>query len=298
MANEVAKNQVSPVQRLRQMLSAESVQEQFRNSLKENSGAFVASVIDLYASDSYLQQCNPNEVVMEALKAATLKLPVNKQLGFAYIVPYRDKKGVQHPQFQIGYKGYIQLAMRAGQYRYLNAGVVYEGMSLKRNWLTGEVSFEGEPTSEKAIGYFAYLELLNGFSKTLYMTLAEVQKHAQRYSKSISRDTSVWRTNFDEMATKTVTRLLLSKYGIMSTEMVTALTTEPDPTEDAVAAEIAEQANSETIDVDFSVTDPGDGVGPGQAALAEADKLEEPEQGAKQSPKKAEQQKLNVEPGF
>jgi phage RecT family recombinase len=87
---QVAKRQPSPVDRLKMQLSTDSVQEQFRNTLKENAGAFTASVIDLYGSDKYLQQCNPNQVIMECLKAATLKLPINKQLGFAYIVPNQN----------------------------------------------------------------------------------------------------------------------------------------------------------------------------------------------------------------
>ncbi|MGF7429606.1 recombinase RecT [Thermoanaerobacterium thermosaccharolyticum] len=242
--------QVRPIHRLKMVLSAQSVREQFQNALKENAGAFIASIIDLYNSDSYLQQCDPNLVVMEALKAATLKLPINKQLGFAYIVPYRNNKGQMIPQFQLGYKGYIQLAMRTGQYKNLNAGVVYEGIKVHRDILTGEVVFTGEPTSDKPQGYFAYMELINGFKKTVYMTHAEVVAHAKRYSKSFNSANSAWQTNFEEMALKTVLRRLLSKYGILSTEMVTALTSDRDEDiENEVAAEIEENANKEVIDI-------------------------------------------------
>src|SRR5690606_14139389 len=115
-----------PIDRLKAILSAESVQEQFRNALQENAGAFVASVIDLYNTDANLRLCDPSKVVMEALKAASLKLPINRQLGFAWIVPYKDKSGEYIPTFQLGYKGYIQLALRTGAYRYINADVVYE----------------------------------------------------------------------------------------------------------------------------------------------------------------------------
>lgn len=251
----MAKNQVtiSPVQKLKAVLSAESVQQQFKNALQENAGAFVASIIDLYSSDTYLQKCDPNKVVMEALKAATLKLPINKQLGFAYIVPYGRGTGQNReyiPQFQIGYKGYIQLAMRTGQYRYLNAGVVYEGVKVKYELLTGQLSFDGEPKSNKPQGYFAYMELLNGFSKAVYMTVDEVSAHAKRYSPSFKNEASAWQTNFDEMAQKTVIRKLLSHYGFLSTEMVTALTNDGDFNEEsAVAEEIANEANSEIIDI-------------------------------------------------
>lgn len=231
--------------RLKRVLDADSIQQQFQNALRENAGAFIASIIDLYGSDNYLQQCNPDAVVMECLKAATLKLPINKQLGFAYIVPYGNV-----PQFQIGYKGYIQLAMRSGQYKYLHAGVIYEGMEIKRDWLRGSIEIFGEPTSDKVQGYFAHMELLNGFSKTLYMTRDEVLAHAKRYSKSYHHKNSAWQTNFDEMATKTVLRLLLSKYGIMSTDMVTALTSDHEDVEDSVRTEIANEANQEVLDIE------------------------------------------------
>lgn len=247
MSTQVA---ISPVNKLKQILNAESVQEQIKNAMQENSGAFVASLIDLYASDTYLQKCNPSLVVMEALKAATLKLPINKQLGFAYIVPYK-RGGAPIPQFQIGYKGYIQLAMRTGQYRFLNAGAVYEGCKVERNILTGEIKIAGEPTSEKPIGYFAYLELLNGFSKTVYMTHDEVHAHAQKYSKSYNEPKGTWKTNPETMSIKTVLRLLLSKYAILSTEMITALTSDHgDDVERAVDAEIEANANGEVIDVE------------------------------------------------
>lgn len=243
--------QVRPIQKLKMALSAESVREQFRNALQENAGAFIASIIDLYASDTYLQQCDPNLVIMECLKAATLKLPINKQLGFAYVVPYKNSKGQMIPQFQLGYKGYIQLAMRTGQYKNLNAGIIYEGVKVHRDILTGEVIFTGEPTSDKPQGYFAYMELINGFRKTIYMTHAEIVAHAKRYSKSYGNKNSAWATNFNEMALKTVIRRLLSKYGLLTTEMVTALTVDRDEdVESEVEAEIEQNANKEIIDIE------------------------------------------------
>jgi recombination protein RecT len=244
----------SPMQRLKVALSVESVQEQFKNALQENTGPFIASIIDLYGSDTYLQACEPAQVIMECLKAATLKLPINKQIGFAYIVPYKSN-GVSVPQFQLGYKGYIQLAMRTGQYKFLNAGVIYEGIKVKRNILTGEVEFAGEPTSDKAQGYFAYMELLNGYSKNVYMTHDEVLKHAKRYSKSFDNKNSAWKTNFEEMAIKTATRKLLSHYGFLSTEMVTALGNDQDDVDLQMVDEIAANANKETIDIAATVTE-------------------------------------------
>ena len=210
-----------PIDKLKHILAAQSVQEQFQSVLKENAGAFVASIIDLYNTDKTLQMCDPKNVVMEALKAASLKLPINKQLGFAWIVPYRDGRTGQYiPTFQLGYKGYIQLCMRTGAYRYINADVVYEGELVKHDKLTGEIEIDPEKrTGDKKVGYFAFIETLNGFRKTLYMTVEEITKHAQQYSKSFGNKNSVWATDFDAMALKTCLRLLLSKYGIMSVEM-------------------------------------------------------------------------------
>ena len=210
---------VKPIDRLKNILNADSVQEQFQNVLKENSGAFVASIIDLYNTDRILQMCDPKKVVMEALKAASLKLPINKQLGFAWIVPYK-KNNKPIPTFQLGYKGYIQLCMRTGAYKYINADVVYEGELVKHDKLTGEIEIDPEKrTGDKKVGYFAFIETLNGFRKTLYMSVDEVTKHAQQYSKSYGSKNSVWATDFDAMALKTCLRLLLSKYGVMSVEM-------------------------------------------------------------------------------
>lgn len=260
MAEQTKAIRVKPMDKLKAVLNVDSVKQQFQNALKENSGAFLASIIDLYGSDTYLQECDPNLVVMEALKAATLKLPINKQLGFAYIVPYKQnkQKGVAIPQFQLGYRGYIQLAMRTGQYRFLNAGVICEGVKVDKNILTGEVAFSGEATSDKAQGYFAYMELLNGFSKTVYMTKAEVEAHAKRYSKSYNYSNSAWQTNFDEMAQKTMIRNLLSKNGILSTEMVAAFSADADDIDGRAATEIITEANQEELDlttVECEVTD-------------------------------------------
>ena len=219
--NGEQKQLARPIDKLKHILAAESVQEQFKSVLAENSGAFVASIIDLYNTDRTLQMCDPKNVVMEALKAASLKLPINKQLGFAWIVPYRDgRTGRYIPTFQLGYKGYVQLCMRTGAYRYINADVVYEGELVKHDKLTGEIEIDPEKrTGDKKVGYFAFIETLNGFRKTLYMTVEEVTKHAQQYSKSYSSKNSVWATDFDAMALKTCLRLLLSKYGVMSVEM-------------------------------------------------------------------------------
>ena len=244
-----------PIDKLKNILAAQSVQEQFKAVLAENAGAFVASIIDLYNTDRTLQLCDPKNVVMEALKAASLKLPINKQLGFAWIVPYRDGRTGQYiPTFQLGYKGYIQLCMRTGAYKYINADVVYEGELVKHDKLTGEIEIDPEKrTGDKKVGYFAFIETLNGFRKTLYMTVEEVTKHAQQYSKNYSSKNSVWATDFDAMALKTCLRLLLSRHGIMSVEMQQAYIQDVSP-DTIEAADYALEDDAiievETVDVE------------------------------------------------
>jgi len=245
MSNAIQTKQATPVDRLKSIMDAPSVAKQFENALKENSNLFVASLIDLYASDNYLQQCNPAQVVAEALKAATLKLPINKSLGFAYIVPYKSK-GQQVPQFQLGYKGMIQLAMRSGQYRFLNDGIVYEGQFKGHNILTGELDLSGEKTSDTAVGYFAYIETVNGFKKSLYCSKEDMQKHGKKYSKSFGFAGSPWQTEFDSMARKTMLRQLLGKYGVMSVDMAEGMAeVENEEHED----DYRHNGNSELIDI-------------------------------------------------
>jgi recombination protein RecT len=258
--NTPAKTQtkaVSKIDTLKNILAADSVQAQFKNAMKENSSAFVASIIDLYNGDNYLQQCDPKAVVMEALKAATLKLPINKSLGFAWIIPYNNSiktdKGWQkvlQPQFQMGYKGYIQMAMRTGQYKFINTDIVYEGELNRVNKLTGEIDFSGERTSDKVVGYFAYIELLNGFSKTIYSTKDKIEAHAKEYSQSYGHKSSPWTKDFDGMAMKTVLKNILSKYGYLSVEMMTAFDNDQQPDFNGQEIENKPGANSHEISIE------------------------------------------------
>lgn len=226
--------------KLKGILNNETMQQNFRNILAENAGAFMASIIELYQSDLALQKCDPNRVVLEALKAATLKLPINKQLGFAYIIPYNNV-----PTFQLGFRGLIQLAQRSGQYRYINADVVCEGESVNYNRITGMLEISGTAKSETPVGYFAYFQLLNGFEKCVYWTREKVEAHAKRYSKAWSKADSPWHTNFDAMALKTVLKTIISKYGVMSVEFANAIAN--DSVDDRIEAEVAQNANGQPI---------------------------------------------------
>lgn len=254
MTNIQKQGQVSPVNQMKNLLANQGMQNLFADALNENKDRFLASIIDLYNGDSYLQGCNPKEVAMEALKAATLNLPINKSLGYAYIVPFKNKDKLT-PRFQIGYKGYIQMAQRSGQYKALNAGIMYEGMEVKRDFLRGTFEIIGEPKSDKVIGYFAYFQLLNGYEKAIFMTKDEVTEHAERYSQSYGSDYSPWKKQFDEMAQKTVIKRLLSKYGVLTTEFQDAVKEEEDrevlrATENNAMFEMtAPEEEEETIEV-------------------------------------------------
>lgn len=284
MTNVVSQQQTNvakqerPIDLFKSVINAPSVQTQFNNALGEHKDAFVASLIDLFTGDKSLQTCKPQMVIAEALRAATLRLPLNKALGFAYIVVYNNSvknpdgtwTKVPTPTFIPGYKGYIQLAMRTGQYRTINADYVYEGELRKVNKLSGEIAFDGEKKSDKIVGYFCYFELLNGFSKTLYVSVEDMAAYAKRYSPSIGKNTTIeqliskandgivskkvgWEGNFNDMALKTTIRRLLSKYGYLSVEMQNALSKDVEEQEMASRNDIIEeQANKQTISIDES----------------------------------------------
>ena len=248
MANNAISKRKQNMDHLKAALNVDSVKNQFENVLKENAGAFVASIIDLVGSDSTdggLQDCDPTAVVMQCLKAASLKLPINKQLGFAYIYSFKVK-GVPTPVLVPGYKGYIQLALRTGKYKHINADYIYEGMEVTSDYLTGAVAISGEKTSDKAIGYFCHLELLTGFTKTLYMTRKQAEAWGKKYAPAYNNKQSLWQTDFDKAGLKTTVRNLLSRWGIMSVEMEQVFKRD---VEGEVAAEIGDNANGKVIDI-------------------------------------------------
>lgn len=212
---------------LKALLSSTTVQEKFREVLKEKSQGFTASVLSLVNNDSYLAQSEPMSILTSAMTAATLDLPLDKNLGYAYIVPFKDKNDgyKQKGQFILGYKGYIQLAQRSGKYSALNVIEVYEGELKSWNRLTEKLEFDPEgKESDVVIGYVGYFRLLNGFEKTTYWTKQEVEAHRIRNNKSKNKTqlSGVWRSDYDAMAKKTVLRNILSKWGILSIEMQTA----------------------------------------------------------------------------
>lgn len=199
-------------------LNNETVKKKFFEVLGKKANGFISSLVGLTNSTPALKEADPKTMLTAAMTAATLDLPINPNLGFAYIVPYRNR-GVQQAQFQMGFKGYIQLAMRTGQYKTMNVSEVYEGEIERIDTFTGDI-VRGERQSDKVVGYVAYFRLVNGFEKYLYMTKEEVEAHGKKYSQAYrSGKDCLWRSNFDAMAKKTVLKLLISQYGIMSIEM-------------------------------------------------------------------------------
>jgi len=220
-----SETRMAPAEKLKAVLAAGSVQEQFRNALGEAAPLFAASVLDAFSSGGKIQNCEPKDIVREALKAAVLRLPLSRGLSLAYIVPRKDH-GMWAPQMQVGWRGWVQLAQRSGQYKSINAGPVFAGEKIVSERLSGHLALEGEPSSAEVVGFFAHFALLNGFEKALYWPLAKVRAHRDRYAQGHKEKWSAWQTHFDEMAIKSVLSNLLRNFGPLSVEMQQATRSE------------------------------------------------------------------------
>lgn len=211
---------------LKQMVQSETVQERLHQCLGKRANQFATSLLALVGNDRLLADAEPQSILQSAMTAATLDLPIQKDLGFAWIIGYKDNSaGSTVAQFQMGYKGFIQLALRSGQYAGMNDVVVTDGAY-------GGTDALGEPIihwdridpANDAIGYAFAFRLVNGFSKCVYWSKEKVQAHAKRFSQSYrSGRGGPWVTDFDQMAMKTVIKSALSKWGILSVEMQTAI---------------------------------------------------------------------------
>lgn len=218
-------NSKKEVATVKGMLGDIKIKKRFEELLGKKAQGFMSSIINVVNSNTDLKECDANTVIGSAAIAASLDLPIDPNLGFAYIIPYNIKSNgvyVKKAQFQLGYKGFVQLAMRTGQYKTISATPVYEGEIIKYNRITSEIEW-GEPASEVVVGYIAYFKLLNGFEKYLYMSKEEVKNHAKKHSKTFESPFGIWSKDFDSMATKTVLKRLLSKFGMLSIEMNSAL---------------------------------------------------------------------------
>lgn len=208
---------------LQQLVKSDAIMKSAERTLGEKGRQFLTSVLALANSDKKIAECNPMTTYNACLTAATLDLPINQNLGFAYIVPYSNK-GKMEAQFQMGWRGFVQLAMKTGQFQSLGTRAVYENEFAGVDSFTGEPKFNFQVEKEgKVIGYMAYFILLNGFRKAEFMTNEELEQHAQKYSQTFKRGFGVWKENFEAMAKKTVLKLLLSRYAPLSVEMQTAI---------------------------------------------------------------------------
>lgn len=212
------------------------VQKYLSEVLGERKGSFVNNLTALVANNVSLQECEPLTIMYAAMKATALDLPLENSLGYAFCIPYKDNKNnTTVAQFQLGYKGFKQLALRSGQFAVIpTATDVKEGELVSRNRLTGELVFKFEEDDEKrkslkTIGYASYFRLLNGAESTFYMSVEEMQAHALRYSqtykspKDYVKKSSRWTTDFEAMALKTVCKLNLSRNAPLSIEMQDAI---------------------------------------------------------------------------
>ena len=233
MANE-KKN--GGLQLFNRTITDPSTQKYLQDVLGERKGSFVNNLTALVANNASLQECQPLTVMFAALKATALNLPLENSLGFAYCIPYKDNKsGTTVAQFQLGYKGLTQLALRSGLFAIIpNATDVKEGELKSRNRLTGECKFEfiendEERAKAKTIGFASYFRLMNGAESTFYMSVEEMEKHALRYSQTYRskneyvKKSSKWTTDFVDMAKKTVIKLNLSRNAPLSVEMQDAI---------------------------------------------------------------------------
>nr|DAE22771.1 MAG TPA: RecT protein [Siphoviridae sp. ct2hZ16] len=225
-----------------------SMQKLIANALHDPArcARFTASIVSAVSVNQALQNCDRNTVISGALLGESLNLSPSPQLGQYYLVPFNNKKkGIQDAQFVLGYKGYVQLALRSGQYKSINVDIVKQGEYKGRDPMTGDPRFqfiEDDDEWERlpVIGYMASFEYLNGFRKVLYWSKEKMMNHADRYSAAFSRKayenliagnipqgemwkySSFWYKDFDSMAKKTMLRQLISKWGIMSVDMQVA----------------------------------------------------------------------------
>lgn len=248
-----------------------SMQKLIANALHDPArcARFTASIVSAVSVNQELQNCDRNTVISGALLGESLNLSPSPQLGQYYLVPFNNKKkGIKDAQFVLGYKGYVQLALRSGQYKSINVEIVKQGEYKGRDPMTGDPRFqflEDDDEWERlpVIGYMASFEYLNGFRKVLYWSKEKMMNHADRYSAAFSRKayenliagnipqgdmwkySSFWYKDFDSMAKKTMLRQLISKWGIMSTDMQSAYESDSRVIEETESGQLVPQVEEE-----------------------------------------------------
>lgn len=226
MANQIQKY---TSEGLMTYISEKPVQGKFEQIMgKAKAQQFFMNVMSAVTQNPKLAECSFDSLLNACAISASMNLPINSALGKSHIIPYWNKaKGCHDASWQISWKGLVELAIRTGQYTHINTTVVYEGQIKSQNPFTGDYEFQVQKTSNVVIGYVAYIKLRDGFEKFMYIDIETMHAHAKRYSKSFSgqyAQSSLWATDFDMMAQKTVLKLLLGKYGLLSAEIETAIT--------------------------------------------------------------------------
>ena len=254
-ANKVVNTQTG-LNELKKFFNSAGVQKKFEEILGKKSTGFVSSLMQIVASSDKLQRADPVSLYQSAAMAATMDLPLNINLGFAYIIPYDlkqsdgSKKVVA--QFQMGYKGFKQLALRTSQFKTIHATDVREGEIKKHDRLTGEIEFEWvENESERLklpiVAYVSYFKLLNGYEQTFLMYMDKVKEHAKKYSKTYNLSNGLWSTSFDDMALKTVTKLNLSKNAPLSIDLQNAIISDQALIKDATTLDVEYVDHDEAV---------------------------------------------------
>jgi recombination protein RecT len=223
---------------IKSLFSRDDVKQKFQEMLGKRATSFITSVLQIAAQNQLLAKADPMSIYQAAAVAATLDLPLNQNLGFAYIVPYKDKDKGQVAQFQMGYKGFIQLAQRSGQFKSIYAAPIYQGQITTEDPLNG-YEFDFTKKSDVLVGYAAKFKLLNGYEATLYMTVDQLKKHGNQYSQTFKKGFGLWKDNFDAMASKTVLKLLLSKFAPLSVDMQKAVISDQAVINDADTEDIS-----------------------------------------------------------
>lgn len=287
---------VNTLAKFRDDINGAASQQYLAKVFKDRAPQFTTSLLSLVGGNPLLQECTTPSLMNTAMKAASLDLPLDPNLGFAYAIPYdnskkqKNEKGewvvidkIMEAQFQIGYKGFIQLAIRSGQFKTINVRDVKEGEIVGEDYVSGMLHFKSLPAAERVnantVGYLAFFELNNGFIKMLYLTVEELQQHAEMFSASFKADVegkkkygarykfkSIWANNFDAMAKKTTLKLLISRYAPMSIQMQDAIRydqtvigdddapryidNEQPSVEEAIAEEVEQNANAEELPAD------------------------------------------------
>lgn len=262
MSTQVAtreKQSLAPMT-VKTLFAKDEVKQKFQEMMGKRAASFITSVLQIASQNEMLAKAEPMSIYQSAAVAATLDLPLNNSLGFAYIVPYniKQKDGTWKvvAQFQIGAKGFKQLALRSGQFVTINDTDVREGELKHYNRLTGEIEFEWIQDvqvrlSKKIIGYASYFKLLNGFEKTYYMTVDELNDHGLRFSQTFKKGFGLWKDDFDGMARKTVIKLNLSKNAPLSVEMQKAVVADQSVVNDAETEDVEYVDNDTEQDVRF-----------------------------------------------